>query len=186
MNVRVRSGVASASCLPGVLRSRASGRAARTNGRICLRRIGSASLANGWTAWLARFSARTAGRSLSAVGPRISAYVWTLPSVLVVWRKAGGKLRTAREMLVFSEAKARNTAADADTSCARSSSRLASSVFSRWSELIRRRKFALRVFTCEVTLAMSRYVGSKRAKTSWRSVPRLSRPLPAPLTSSLR
>ena len=48
------------------------------------------------------------------------------------------------------------SALDADTSCARSSSRLASSVFSRWSELIRRRRFARRVFTCEVTLAMSR------------------------------
>ena len=180
----VRSGVAVASWRAGVLRLRTTGRAARTKGRMRWRMIGAASMTKGRTAWLATLSSRTAGRSLSAVGRRTSANVWTLPRVDVVVRSAPGKSRMAREMFVSSEAKARNTVAEAEISCLRSPPRWASAVFSRCSELISRRRFCRRTATAVVTRAMSRLVGSKRRKTSCRSLPRVCRPWPAPLTSS--
>ena len=120
------------------------------------RMIGAASMTKGRTAWLATLSSRTAGRSLSAVGRRTSANVWTLPRVDVVVRSAPGKSRMAREMFVSSEAKARNTVADAEISCLRSPPRWASAVFSRCSELISRRRLCRRTATAVVTRAMSR------------------------------
>src|SRR5258705_761201 len=110
----VRSGVALARFDAAGRRSRTTGRALRTNGRIRVRRIGAVSRAKGMIALLAVFNARTAGRRRSAVGASTFAYVWTLPSVVVVCRRAPGKSATARLMFASSDANARNTVAEVE------------------------------------------------------------------------
>jgi hypothetical protein len=158
----------------------------RTNGRISSRSVGVASVTNGMIALFARSSARAVGRSSSAVGPRTFAKASTLPSVRVVWRSAPGSLSTEAEMFGASEANARKTVAEESTSSVKSPSLEASSEFRPLSEEISRRRFLRRVATADVTRARSRWVGSKRSKTSRRLLPRFSSPRPAPLTRSLR
>ncbi len=186
MNDPVRSGVSVARFVAAGRRLRTSGRAATTKGRMSLRSSGVASWANGVTAWLARLRATATGRRWLAAGRSTSAKVRTLPSVSVVWRSAGGNSWMALAIEPSSEANARNTADEESTSCVRSTLLLASSPLSTCSEVISRRRFWRRVATCSVTRARSRWVGSKRRKTSWRSPPRPLSPSPAPLTSSCR
>src|SRR3954454_23987917 len=119
-NEPARSGVAVARFAAAGRRLRTRGREATTNGRMSLRSSGVASLANGVTAWLARLSARTAGRRWLAAGRSTLANVVTLPSVLVVWRSAGGKSWIDRAIEASSDANARNTADELSTSCERS------------------------------------------------------------------
>src|SRR3954447_23235915 len=94
------------------LRSRTYGRAARTNGRIFVRTIGSASLTNGSTWWLATLISRNAGRSDSSDGPSTFANEFTLTSVCLVCSSAPGRRLTPREICWFAAAKDRNTALD--------------------------------------------------------------------------
>ena len=84
----------------------------------------------------------------------------------------GGSSRTDVETFWRSDAIARKTRLAPCTSWARSSSLRPSVVFSRWSELMRRRSSARRLTTSVCTAARSRYVGSKRRSTSSRSSPR--------------
>ena len=72
------------------------------------------------------------------------------------------------------------------TSCARSSSCVASSVERMLSELTRWRSCLRRVATAPLTSARSRWVGSKRASRSRRSPPRPFSPLPEAVDQQLQ
>src|SRR5215218_4171918 len=90
----VRSGVAFARLTAAGRRSRTYGRDARTNGRTCVRMIGSASRTNGKTSRLATSIWRTAGRSDSSDDARIGENVCTLFSVSDVVRSVGDSFWT--------------------------------------------------------------------------------------------
>ena len=90
--LRSSSGNVLASPRAAGARSRASGDARRTNGRIFSRTIGVASRANGLTAALTFSSSRTAGSSARVVGPSSSANGLTAFSVEVACCSVGCEL----------------------------------------------------------------------------------------------
>src|SRR5437588_11159074 len=78
------------------VRLRTNGLAARTNGRIWLRRIGVAGPASCSVATFAAGIACTAGIRFRVAGATMSANRWTFWRVTVVWLSVAGRSATAR------------------------------------------------------------------------------------------
>src|SRR5690348_5362657 len=106
-----RFGVAFARLIDAGRRSRTTGRAAITNGRIWAWTIGADGLERLVSAALAVGSACAAGTRLVAAGPSCVANAWTCASVAVVWRNVPGSSAIAVLTLRSSDANARNTLA---------------------------------------------------------------------------
>src|SRR3954454_20030596 len=90
----VRSGVAVARFSAAGRRSRTYGRDARTNGRILVRTIGSASRTSGRTSWVGGAILRDGGRSDSSDELSTGANVRTLLSVWAVVCRVGASFCT--------------------------------------------------------------------------------------------